>query len=110
MDKPTMAQMLQMGSNFGSAMRNQAPGMGSAENAVPHGNQFADDKAAAEAAAKDYALKSMLSYGAGFGALMTPPNPISAIAAMAGGGGGAAYGLAQSLEEQKARRLGYQGN
>ena len=90
--------------------RNQAPGMGSTENALPLDNQFADDRRYYTDMSEDATRKAIAGYGTSTAGLMMPPN----YAALAMILGGQAYGHGQALRgmygAHKARGLGYQGN
>lgn len=91
--------------------RNQVPGMGSAANALPHSNPLADQRTQRLSEADYNALMSKIAAGAGLAALPAAPfNPFAALGAATGAAGAVAYDSARYLDEQAAKRLGYQGN
>lgn len=88
----------------------QVPGGGSTANAVPQENPMVEDRRYYTDMADDGFANSMLGYGVGGAALMTPPNALSLLTALGGMGYGAINGFRQSHGERNAKRLGFQGN
>lgn len=90
--------------------RNQAPGMGSTANALPHQNQLVDDRRYYSDIADNAGVQAAAGLGGAIGTLATAPPPFQLPVAAGLGAYGVGQGLRQIYGDHMARKLAYPGN
>lgn len=89
----------------------QVPGGGATANAVPPANPMVENRRYYGEMADNGFANSMLGYGTALGTLaFAPPNPFTLALGLGGIGLGTLGSAMKAHGEDKARRLGYQGN